>query len=490
MPALRVVLPAPDPAAGPPSFADLRRELGVVEEFSVAALAEAAAAAARPQLPELDLTPLPFLTVDPEGSRDLDQALHLERADGGYRVRYAIADVAAFVQPGGALDAEVRRRGETLYAPDVRVPLHPPVLGEDAASLLPEQVRPAVVWDLLLDAAGELTSVDVRRARVRSVRRLSYVEVQAAVEAGTDDEQLLLLREVGQLRQQVARGRGAVDLPSLEQEVEIGAGGALVLTLRAPLPAEGWNAQVSLLTGAAAARVMLEGGIGLLRTMPPPEPEDVASLRRSALALGLSWPEGAGYGEVVSALDPHDPPAAALLVLAARLLRGAGYTALDGAAPELSTHSAVGGPYAHATAPLRRLADRYVLQTCVALVAGEPVPGDVRAALPELPAVMAAADRAAKALERAGVDLAEALVLAPRVGERFPAWVVETGPKHGVVQLRDPAVRARCESPDLPLGQAVQVELATADPASRTVLFRLVPDRGAADGAVPGRLLP
>ena len=471
MPALRVSLPEPVS----PSFAGLRRELGVVEEFSAAALAEAQAAAAAPRLPERDETALPFLTVDPEGSRDLDQALHLEREGDGYRVRYAIADVAAFVVPGGALDGEVRLRGETLYAPDVRVPLHPPVLGEGAASLLPDQVRPAVVWDLRLDAGGELTGTDVRRALVRSVRRLSYVEVQAALDAGTGDEQLLLLREVGQLRQQVAARRGAVDLPSLEQEVEIGPDGAPVLTLRAPLPAEGWNAQISLLTGAAAAQLMLDGGIGLLRTMPEPDPDDVASLRRSALALGLDWPEGTGYGPAVSALDPPDHAAAALLVLAARLLRGAGYTAFDGAPPALSTHSAVAGPYAHATAPLRRLADRYVLQTCVALAAGEPVPGDVRAALPEVPAVMAGADRAAKALERAGVDLAEALVLAPRVGERFAASVVETGPKHGAVQLRTPAVRARCEGSDLPLGQALEVELVTADPVSRTVLFRPAP---------------
>ena len=176
---------------------------------------------------------------------------------------------------------------------------------------------------------------------------------------------------------------------------------------------------------------------------------------------------------MVSALDPHVPAHAALLTLSTRLLRGAGYTAFDGAPPEQPLHSAIAAPYAHCTAPLRRLADRYVLQTCVALLAGREVPEDVRALLPELPAIMASADRAANALERAGIDLAEALVLQPRVGERFAgAVVVEAGATRGVVQLREPAVRARCEGAGLTLGGVLDVELVTADPATRTVLFR------------------
>ncbi len=469
MPSVRVRLPEPS-AAG--AFADLRAELGVHEEFGPEALAEAERAAAAPSLPEEDLTDVPFVTVDPEGSRDLDQALALHRDGAGYRVRYAIADLSAFVRPGGALDTALRSRGETLYAPDARVPLHPPVLGEGAASLLPSVDRPAVVWDVHLDPEGEPDRVDVRRALVRSRAQLTYGEVQGRLDAGTADEQLQLLREIGLLRQQRGRERGAVDLPSLEQEVDLDAAGRPLLRLRAALPAEGWNAQISLLTGAVAARLMLDGGTGLLRTMPDPDPADVEALRRSALALGLPWAQDEPYAAVVSRLDPSDGPAAALLALAPRLLRGAGYTAFDGAPPELTTHSAVGGPYAHATAPLRRLADRYVLQTCVALQAGVPVPEDVRTALPELPAVMAAAGRRSSELERAGTDLAEALVLQGRTGERFRAQVVGSGAHAGVVQLADPAVRARCEGDDLPLGQTLDVALVRADPVRRDVLFR------------------
>ena len=138
-------------------FAAVRAELGLSLDYPADALIEAEqVAAAPPGLPERDETPVPFFTVDPPGSMDLDQAMHLERDGDGHRIRYAIADVPTFVRLGGALDRVTRERGQTVYCPDLRVPLHPEVLSEAAASLLPDAVRPAFVWDLHLDAAGLL----------------------------------------------------------------------------------------------------------------------------------------------------------------------------------------------------------------------------------------------------------------------------------------------------------------------------------------------
>ena len=110
-------------------FAAVRDELGLSLDYPADALAEAEqVAAAPPALPERDETALPFFTVDPPGSMDLDQAMHLERDGDGHRIRYAIADVPTFVRLGGALDRVTRERGQTVYCPDVRVPLHPEVL--------------------------------------------------------------------------------------------------------------------------------------------------------------------------------------------------------------------------------------------------------------------------------------------------------------------------------------------------------------------------
>lgn len=412
-----------------------------------------------------DRTDLPFLTIDPPGSMDLDQAMHLERAGDGFRVHYAIADVAAFLRPGGPLDLESRRRGSTLYIPDERVPMLPAVLSEGKASLLPEETRPAVLWSIDLAATGEVTAVDVRRALVCSQRRLAYDDVSV------EDPAIALLRDVGTLLEQRAAERGAVSLPSLEQQVVLDEAGEPCLRFRAPAPAEGWNEQISLLTGRCAADLMLAGGVGLLRTLPTPDEGDVASLRRSALALGVAWPEGRGYAEVVSSLDPLDGRQAALLTLVPRLLRGAGYVAFDEAAgpPELRTHSAVAAAYAHCTAPLRRLGDRFVNEICLSLCAGLEVPAWAREALPELPELLSAADRRARELDRAGLDLAEALVLEPCVGRTFPAVVVD----EEVVQLLDPAVRAPCDGA-VDLGAAVEVRLVEVDPSTRRVRFEVL----------------
>ena len=107
-------------------------------EFPAAVERAAAEAAANARLPELDRTDLDFITIDPEGAQDLDQAMHIARdpdRKGGYVVHYAIADVAAFVSPGDFVDVEANRRGETLYGASSKIPLHPPVLSEGAASM-------------------------------------------------------------------------------------------------------------------------------------------------------------------------------------------------------------------------------------------------------------------------------------------------------------------------------------------------------------------
>jgi len=459
-------------------LAALRTRLEIPEGWSEDVLAEAEQAARAPRLPAYDATALPLFTIDPPDSRDLDQAMHLERRGSGYRVHYAIADVGAFVRPGGAVDTEARRRVETLYFPDGRVPLHPPQLSEDAASLLPGQDVPALLWQLDLDADGALERTGLRRALVRSRRKLDYSGVQHAIDASTADPALALLGVIGPLREQQERDRGGISLPLPDQEVEEVRGG-YALAYRAPRPADGWNAQISLLTGMAAAALMLDAGIGLLRTMPAAPPAAYARLRRVAQALDVPWPPDLPYAQLLRTLDPGLPAHAAFLNECTALLRGAGYTAFDGSVPPDPGHAAVAAPYTHCTAPLRRLADRFTGETCVALAEGRPVPEWVRTALPLLPKLMDTGDRRAHQVERECVDLVEAHLLRGREGELFDGVVVdvdERRPLTGTVQLRRPAVRARItddrpDAPPLPLGTRIRVRLTRADTATPTVRF-------------------
>jgi exoribonuclease R len=454
-------------------FAAIRAEFDVPGQFPAEALREARAAAARPRSLLPDETALPFFTIDPPGSMDLDQAMHLERAGGGYRVRYAIADVPGFVAPGGAVDAEARRRGQTLYLPDGRAPLHPPDLSEAAASLLPGEVRPAYVWDFALDPDAEVTGVSVRRALVRSCERLDYAGVQQALDAGKQDDQLRLLEEIGRKRIELERARGGASLPMPEQEVSPSAEGGYRLAFRPLVECEEWNAQISVMTGMAAAGLMLDGGVGILRTMPPPNPADVERFRRSARGLGVDWPQQQRYGDFLRGLDRTDARHLAVIHEATRLFRGAAYTPLDGSAPQASDHAAVSAPYAHVTAPLRRLVDRFGLVVCAALSSGKPVPDWARAALAALPAEMAASDRRASAVDRACTDAVEAAALAGLVGRRVEGSVVDADRKGRVtVQLTGPAVLASAEG-SVVAGQRVSVEVVSADIATGRSVLRI-----------------
>lgn len=455
-------------------------ELELPGDFPPEVVAAAEQAAAAVVLPELDRTDIAFLTIDPEGSMDLDQALHIERAegDGGFVVHYAIADVAAFVKPGDPVDLEAHRRGETLYGAGTRIPLHPPALSEAAASLLPDQVRPALLWTLDMDATGACTGVRVERARVRSRERWSYVEAQKALDDGSAGEVLQLLKEVGRLRIQQEQERGGISLPLPEQEIEETDGG-LRLVFREQLPVELWNAQVSLMTGMAGASLMVEHEVGLLRTLPPADPRDVARLRRVARGLGIAWPEAMAYDDFIRSLDEALPAHQAMTVACTRLLRGSGYAAFDGSLPEQTRHSAIAAEYAHVTAPLRRLCDRYAGEVCVALCAGQPVPDWALRALPELPKEMQESGRRAGSYERAVLDLVEAAVLAHRVGEEFDAVVTSVHEGHedeGVVMIAEVGAEAPVSSSSkqpLPLGHDVRARLVTADIAARKVAFEV-----------------
>ncbi len=508
----------------------LRAQYEVPAAFPPEALAEAEAAAtawAQDGPARLladgarDARDLDLVTIDPPGSMDLDQAVLLERLTGRaesagaatgeatepaatYRVHYAIASLATFVAPGGALDAELRRRGETVYAPDAATPLHPEVLSHGAASLLEEVERPACLWTIDLDAHGEVVSARVERALVRSRARLTYGQVQAAI----DGEDVLppsapadlpgLLAEIGRLRLEREVVRGGISMTTPEQVVEVTEAAESVgdsesaevpgpagyrLAYRVSEPAEQYNAQISLLTGMCAARIMVECGVGILRTLPPARPEDYARLRRVAAALGIDWPAAQPYPELVRDLDHAVPAHAAFMNQAMSLFRGSGYLAFgvggvgvpaddEASDTEEAVHSAIAARYAHVTAPLRRLVDRYGEEVCIAACAGRPVSEWVLQALPELPGVMEQTGKRARAIGRGALNALEALVLREHEGEAFDGVITSEHNGRGELVLAEPAVvtevRAGKGASDggLPVGERVQVRLLSADPAA------------------------
>ena len=463
-------------------FYPIRSEFDLPEHFSADALAEAESAQDRHASEREDRTDLALVTIDPPGSMDLDQAVHVEKLASGFVVHYAIADVGSIVTPAGRLDTETRQRGQTFYLPDGSVPLHPRVLSEGSASLLPNEIRPAALWRIELDESGDAVAWTVSRATVKSVARFDYAGVQADFDAGSPHPSIAALGDFGRLRAQAALRRGALDITLPEQDV-VADGAGWRIELQARTAVDAWNAEVSLLTGMCAASIMLDAGIGLLRTLPPAPEDAVDSLKKTAEMLGIEWPAGASAGAVLAGLPGDEPTTLAMMTQATSLLRGADYVAFDGEIPESPEHAGIAAPYAHVTAPLRRLSDRFATEVCLAVVAGTDIPEWARTALPDLPAIMRGSDSVASKVDRACIDLTEAHVLNDRVGEAFSALVLRgaEGKKTAEVFVADPIVIGKCVG-DPPEGQAVSVTLTVADTASRRVEFAYEADGGTAPG--------
>jgi exoribonuclease R len=479
MPSRPLHLTAPEAPDLRAELADIRHELKIPGHFSADVLADTERSIANAAAPEIDMTDVPFVTIDPPSAMDLDQALHLSRDGAGYLIRYAIADVPTFVAPGGALDTDVHSRGVTYYGPDTRAPLHPIELSEAAASLLPGTDRPALVWEIKIDSSGERRGDPVvRRALVRSRAKLDYEGVQHELDAGTAGEMLELLPVVGQLRQERERARGGVSLNLPDQEIVANQRG-FDLVYRSQLPIEGWNAQLSLLTGIAAAAIMRQAGVGIFRSVPDADEPGINRLRRTAKALGVEWPGTWTYADVIASLQPDNPMHLAFRNDAAGLFRGSGYVAFDETAsrpiPDNARHAAIAAEYAHVTAPLRRLVDRYGLATCVAASAGADIPDWVLAGLPDVPEAMDQARRRAGQYEGMCVAAVEAALLTGHEGRTFHGVIVEVARDntHGQVVINEPAVRGRVNGDDLPLGEEVTVRLAEASIEARRVLFTL-----------------
>jgi ribonuclease R len=352
-------------------------EGGVSLAFSEAAQHEVQTIEADPGIedPELaDLGELPFVTIDYPDSRDLDQAIHIERRDGGYLVRYALADASYYVRPGSALFAEALDRGVSYYLPGLTVPMLPRPLSEGIISLLPDRDRRAVVFEMTLDGEGQALSTTLVRARICSRAKLSYSGVQAHFDGtGTSlsgkafTETLELLREVGELRLADARRRDVIAFHR-EEAVVLVRGDAFAVRVERRNAVSRWNEQISLLTNIEGARLLARRAGAFPHVQPvyrvhePPEPEALERLRqlfpRIAALHGLPedlgrWRTDESLADFLDRLRGAAVPAGVLAAVERQALLS-GRRSLFTSEP--GQHYALGvSPYARFSAPMREI---------------------------------------------------------------------------------------------------------------------------------------
>ncbi|MBZ9993318.1 RNB domain-containing ribonuclease [Mesorhizobium sp. BH1-1-4] len=443
-------------------LAKIRTEFHVPDGFPAEVMAAAEAAAKRVPNQHADRTDMPFVTLDPAASTDLDQAFSIEASGSDLLLHYAIADVGWFVEDGDPIDREAWTRGETFYLPDGKAGLYPPVISEGAASLLPDGPRPAVIFTVRVAQDGAVKLDGAERAIIQSRAKLAYDSVKASdVPAGFAE----MARRMAANEER--RGASRVDPP--EQEVERLADGTYRLSFRPLLQSEQDNAALSLAANMAIADAMLAHQTGLFRVMSGPDGFKVQRLRNAAQALGLSWPTSTSLQDYQRTLDPTDSRQATLMLEIRHASPGASYQPYqDGIVP---WHEAMAATYAHSTAPLRRLADRYVVRCALAIANGQPMPRPVTDAFARLPKAMGRADSRASQINHAAIDLAEAVMLRGREGDTFKAVVTDIV-DHGVrVQLADMPVVATVKASGLRQGEGLMLKLVLADPGRRSIVF-------------------
>ena len=445
-------------------LAAIRTQFQLPAQFPAEAEAEATAAAARPRTDHVDRTDVAFVTLDPASSTDLDQAFAIERSGNDLVLRYAIADIGWFIADGGPIDTEAWKRGETIYLPDGKISLYPRLLSEGAASLLPDAQKLAILFTVRIAPDGAATLDGVERAVIRSRAKLGYATVRPEQLPPDFAE---LSRRIQAAEQ--ARGASRVDPPQ-QQVVEL-PDGSFSLEFRPMSPMENANAALSLASNLAVADALYSHGTGLFRVMPEPDDWAIRRLRHSAKALGVDWPKDVTLEQRQKDLDPNDPKQAAFMLAIRRAGTHASYAPFK--AGERPWHSAMRATYVHATAPLRRLADRYVTEAALAIANGQAVPDRASAAFQSLPEVMNRADAKAGQVDSAVLELAEAVVLADRVGETFAGTVTDIDQRGARIQLADPAVLTRIPPNGAAVGDPVRLRLDEVDPARRLSRFSI-----------------
>jgi len=283
----------------------LAAQFGLTDAFPDPAAAEVESWLASPGIddPELiDRTSLPFVTIDNEDSRDLDQALCIEREGRAWLVYYALADASYYVRPGSALFAEALARGSSYYLPGLSIPMLPRPLSEGIVSLNQGETRRALLMSMHLDQRGEVSSTEISLARIRSRAKLTYAGVQAYHSAGRTgplaghelSETLDLLREVGEARIALAVERNVVQFERRTPSVEIdGRSGQLQPSIEQRTEVDRWNEQISLMSNVEGARWIARflpdpEVQAIFRVHPGPDDQTLSSLERTIAGIAAA----------------------------------------------------------------------------------------------------------------------------------------------------------------------------------------------------------
>lgn len=400
----------------------------------------------------LDLRDVTIFTIDGADTKDIDDAISLQKTETGWALGVHIADVSHYVTPGSPLDNDAYRRGTSVYFADSVVPMLPPALSNGACSLNPQEDRLAFSALMTLDPDGALTDFRFAKTVIRSrvkgvydeVNRILAGEHTQALEEKYEEvkPQLLEMAQLAKLLQKRREARGALALTSTESKIKVDENGVAVDVLpRVQGQAERLIEELMLTANEAAATLALEQQLPFVfRVHETPAPEKLAVLKELLDVVGLP------SGKVIPGVRPlvlsdilqrANATSYAVLINSAllRAMQKARYNEKN-----LGHYGLALANYTHFTSPIRRYPDLAIHRILSAYVKGEPV-----AKLQKRFGTFAAsaakqssdAELAAMGAERACEDSYKAEYMSRHIGERYTGTVTSAA-AHGVyVQLEN-----------------------------------------------------
>jgi ribonuclease R len=408
---------------------------GIPHVFASETLEEGALAAKLPLAEDRreDLRHLPIIAIDPSDARDHDDAIWAEPdGEGGFRAVVAIADVSFYVRPGGSLDREARKRGNSVYFPDRVVPMLPEVLSADVCSLRAGESRAAMACHMTISASGKVTSWRFSRVIVQIQEVIAYEEAQRRIDAGEAADNLTNLWSAWRALEKARDDRDPLALELPERRVVLDSHGKIAeIALRERLDAHRVVEDFMIAANVAAAKALEEKVSPVVyRIHEPPSREKLVALKDylstfdRKLALGQVITPGL-FNRMLK--DVADESEKALIMEAVLRSQTQAYYG-----PRNAGHFGLAlGSYAHFTSPIRRYADLLVHRALVdAYGLEQPAPNGAipplsglsdrdRADLSRVSEAISAAERRAMEAERDTIDRYVAAWLSARVGEVF-----------------------------------------------------------------------
>jgi len=478
--------------------------LELPNEFSAATLAEAA----QGKVPELgrrrDLREVPLVTIDDIDAKDFDDAVYAEKSGAGWRLIVAIADVAHYVAAGSALDKEAFIRGNSVYFPGHVIPMLPERLSNDMCSLRPHTPRAALCCEMQLDNAGKIKSWEFYRALIRSAARLTYRQVQDAIDGRTDETTAPIMETVitplhqcfqSLLKARVARGTLDLDLPEYKVMFD-DLGRAVDIHKRTRLDSHKLIEEMMIAANVCAAKELNKRNApALYRVHDAPDPVKLEFARDILNTMGFKLVKGApqprDFMQILNQAKDHlEAPLINQVIL--RTQSQAVYSPMHGGHFGLAlTH------YTHFTSPIRRYSDLIVHRALINALNIDRQDMPTAGVLSEIAIHINVTERRAIEAERQVMDRYRAMMLTGQEGHifsvringisRFGAFVtIDASGADGIIPMRylgrdyliwqegKPYLANRGGKAVYRLGQILNAKLIEVSPISGGLVFEVV----------------